>query len=56
MSAAFPLTLELRLRLMRLADGIAFLPPEIRQKPREQTDTDVPDLNQEVLILLDFCR
>jgi hypothetical protein len=54
MSAVFPLTLELRRRVMQLADGIVFLPPEIRQKPREQTCTNVPDLDQDVLISLGF--
>jgi hypothetical protein len=29
-------------------------PPEIRQKPREQTRTNVNDLDRETLILLDF--
>ena len=50
----FRFTLELGHRLMQLADGLTFLPPVIRQKPREQTRTNVHDLDQEVLILLGF--
>lgn len=30
------------------------MPPEIRQKPREQTPTNVNDLDRETLILLEF--
>jgi hypothetical protein len=56
MSAAFPLYLELGHRLMQLADGLTFLPPEIRQKPRERTRTNVNDLDRETLNLLEFSR
>jgi hypothetical protein len=39
---------------MLLADGMTFLPPEIRQNPREQTCTNEHDLDQEVLIFFGF--
>jgi hypothetical protein len=54
MSAVFPLNPRLGHRLMQLADGLTYLPPEIRQKPREQTRTNVNDLDQETLILFEF--
>ena len=50
----FRFTLELGHRLMQLADGLTFLPPEIRQKPREQTRTNVNDLDRETLNLREF--
>jgi hypothetical protein len=50
----FRFTLELGHRLMQLADGLTFLPPEIRQKPREQTRTKVNDLDRVTLILFEF--
>ena len=48
------LHLELGHRLMQLADGLTFWPPVIRQKPREQTRTNVNDLDRETLILLEL--
>jgi hypothetical protein len=39
---------------MQLADGFTFLPPEIRQKPRQQTRTNVNDLDRKTLILFEF--
>jgi hypothetical protein len=50
----FRFTLELGRRLMQLADGFTFLPPEIRQKPRQQTRTNVNDLDRKTLILFEF--
>ena len=50
----FRFTLELGHRLMQLAEGLTFLPPAIRQKPREQTRTNVNDLDRETLILFEF--
>ena len=46
--------LELGHRLMQLADGLTFLPPEIRQNPREQTRKNVNDLDRETPNLRGF--
>jgi hypothetical protein len=41
-------------RLMQLADGLTFLPPETRQKTREQTGTNAHEYRREALNLLSF--
>lgn len=53
-SAVFPLYPRTRTSPDALGAGLTFLPPEIRQKPREQTRTRVNDLDRVTLILFEF--